>query len=542
MAKSNGIVVCVDPRAAEAGANILEAGGNAFDAAVATAFVQAVVLPFSCGLGGFMSANLYQAKTGEQQIIDGCLRAGAKVSADMWAADYRGEADFSGASQFDDHRSDIGYTSICTPGTVAALAQIHERYGSLPWAELLQPAIKIAQAGFPVTPEMQYGFQTKVSGPFQVDWLTRIRATAECASIYLNDEGQFPDEGDFIQNPDYANTLIQLATAGADDFYRGALARAISQDLEKNGAFVTQDDLQNYQITAYPPKQTTYGQYKVLSDDAPGGGPLLLEALNVLDGLNLGQLNHGSAEHLAYLGATLQLVNQDRRDYLGDPEVIGSGPGAVLLSKIRADQLRQAVISGIVGGVIPPQETPDTTHLTVVDSAGNIASITHSLGAFSGVISPGLGFIYNNGMNRFDPRPGRASSLAPRKARLHLMMPSIVLKDEQPVMAFGAPGGNVILSALTQVFINVVEFGMGAVEAVSAPRIHAEGSTIWCEARIRADVCEQLRSRGFDVVHLPASLGQRMARAQLVLIGPDGSLEGGSDPRAGSAVMLARSH
>ena len=518
----------------------MEAGGNAFDAAIATAFVQAVVLPFSCGVGGFMSANLYQAETRAQQVIDGCLRAGSGVSAEMWAADYRGEAEFSGASLFDDNRSDYGYTSICTPGTVAALGEIHQRFATMPWVELLQPAIEIARRGYPVTPELRRGFEAKASGPFGVDWRTRIQATAACTKIFLTAEGDLHAEGALIRNPDYADTLDRLATAGADDFYQGDLAQAIGQDLAANGAFVTQDDLQHYRTTIYAPKEARYGDYEIFGCDSPGGGLLFLEALNVLDGLELGKLDHSHADHLRYMAATLQFVNQDRRDYLGDPEVIGAGPGEVLLSPARADQLRQAVRDGVIGNQVPPYETPSTTHLTVVDAAGNIATITHSLGAFSGVVTPGLGFIYNNGMNRFDPRPGRASSLAPRKARLHLMMPSIVTKAGRPVMALGAPGGNVILSALVQSFINVVEFGMTATEAVSAPRIHAEGARIWCESRIRTDVCDELRTRGFDVVHLPESMGRMMARAQLVIIGPDGALDGGSDPRAGTAVVRAR--
>ncbi len=241
------------------------------------------------------------------------------------------------------------------------------------------------------------------------------------------------------------------------------------------------------------------------------------------------------------MGATLQLVNQDRRDYLGDPEVIGEGPGNVLVSRNRAEQLRQAVLAGKVGGKTPPYEDHDTTHLTVVDEDGNVASITHSLGAFSGVITPGLGFIYNNAMNRFDPRPGHASSLAPGKARLHLMMPTIAFKDGNVAMALGAPGGNAILSALAQVFSNVVDFGMTAVEAISAPRIHAEGSTLWCESRTRTDTCDALRNRGFIVVQDPAAFSPRKALAQLVIVGANGELDGGSDPRGASGVVYARS-
>ncbi|MEZ4860389.1 MAG: gamma-glutamyltransferase family protein [Caldilineaceae bacterium] len=534
-----GIVVCVDPRAAETGVEVLEDGGNAFDAALATAFAQTVVLPFSCGVGGFLSAQLWAPQQSEHLVIDGCLRAGARVTADMWADAVQGEAAFSGASLFADMRSDIGYTSICTPGTVAALAQLHERFCTMPWAELLAPAIALARQGFPVTPEMHMAMTRPVRAPYQPDALTRLRATAACAQIYLTPNGAFRNEGDTIRNPEYANTLERLAQAGPSDFYQGELATAISQDLEANGAFVTQADLATYRANRYAPISTTYHDHEVFTNNAPGGGPLLVEALNILEGFDMGRLVHSGVEHLHYLGATLQIVNHDRREYLGDPEVIGAGPGEVLRSKARAAQLRQAIFNGVVDRIVPPSEEPETTHLTVVDDAGNIASITHSLGAFSGVVTPGLGFIYNNGMNRFDPRPGRASSLAPGKARLHLMMPTIVCRAGQPVMALGAPGGNAILSACTQVLVNVVDFGMSAVEAVSAPRIHAEGSTLWGEARLRQRVAAGLQERGHTVIREAASLSQRMARVQLVCIGPDSALTGGSDPRAGSAVMVA---
>ena len=372
--------------------------------------------------------------------------------------------------------------------------------------------------------------------PSLVDGITRLNATEGCARIFLVD-GEFRSAGEFIDNPDYAKTLEQLGRAGAADFYRGELGAAIAVDLEENGSFVTTDDLLRYESREYEPVSSSYRDYAICSNDAPGAGPLLIQALNVLEDIPLSDLSHSGVDHLSLLGRTLQLVNQDRRDYLGDPDVIGREPVQTLVSKERAAQLRQSVHAGDLTPLPPPSETADTTHLTVVDGDGNIASITHSLGAFSGVVTPGLGFVYNNGMNRYDPRPGRASSLAPGKARIHLMMPAIVLEAERPTMVLGAPGGNVILSALVQSFVNVVEFGMSAIEAVYAPRIHAEGSTIWCEARIRSSVCDGLRERGFEVVHLPGSLGGNMARAQLVLIGPDGHLDGGSDPRAGCAVL-----
>ena len=535
---TKGVVAAAHPRAAEEGALVLEAGGNAFDAALATAFVQMVVSPFSCGVGGMVSAHVWKAETGEHQVIDGCLRAGSLVTEDMWTEDLRGFAKFIDGSLFEDFRSDIGYTSVCTPGAVAALDQVHRRYCSMSWEELIRPAIDTARRGFIFSPITPSNLMPEPE-PYSPDPVTRIHVSPDAARLYFRPLGEAPVGGVLVKNPDHAGTLERLARYGADDFYRGELAHDIVEDLSKNGSFVTQEDFRSYRTTTYAPRHVTYSGHDVYTNGSPGGGPLLAEVINVLEGLDLASLEHGGMQHLSYLASTLQLVNQDRRDYLGDSDVIGTGPEDTLWSLERAAELRKGVLDGAVGEWEPAPEGPDTTHLTAVDANGNIACVTHSLGSSSNVITPGLGFIYNDGMNRFDPRPGRASSLAPGKARVHLMMPTIVLRGGVPVMAVGAPGGNMILSALAQVISNVVDFGMSPVEALSATRIHAEGPTVWCEARTRTDTCNTLRERGFDVVHEPQSYASR-ALPQLVVIGADGQLEGASDPRGNGGVMYAR--
>ena len=183
-----GIVVCVHPRAAEEGAKVLEAGGNAVDAAVATAFVQMIVIPFSCGVGGMVSAHLFAPKKGVHEVIDGCLRAGSLVTDDMWADDLLGEAAVSGTSMFEDLRSTVGYTSICTPGAVAELHEVHRKHGTMLWEDLLKPAIRTARQGFTVDPEMRSALGWN-SGPYEPDGLTRIRSNAECA-VYIFVVGQ----------------------------------------------------------------------------------------------------------------------------------------------------------------------------------------------------------------------------------------------------------------------------------------------------------------------------------------------------------------
>jgi gamma-glutamyltranspeptidase/glutathione hydrolase len=533
----NGVVACVNPIAAEEGAKVLESGGNAFDAAIATAFVQTVVSPFSCGIGGFATAHIYSPARAERLIVDGCLRAGSLVSADMWAGDFLGEQDYSGSSLFDDNRSEMGYSSICTPGAVAVFDEVWRRFTTMEWSDLLKPAIGIARNGFPINRTLALDEASHRTPPVRISRDDRIRATSECARLFLAEDGKFPSIGFLFKNPDYADTLERLAERGAGDFYRGDLAATVAADLQKNGAFVTRGDLRDYSVRYYPPFSGTYGPYRIDSNGPPGGGPLLIEALNVLDGTGVGELRHSSPEHLALVGSTLQHVHHDRRRYLGDPEVIGDEPGAVLVSNRRADQIRQIVLDGGAAAEAPPYESTDTTHLSVVDGAGNIACLTHSLGQSSGVVTPGLGFVYNNGMNRFDPRPGQSSSLAPGKARLHLMMPTIAYRDDRPALVLGAPGGNAILSALTQVFINVVEFGMSGVEAVSAPRIHAEGTRIWCESRIRSDARLALQSRGHEVILDPSAFSSTgMALAQLIVVDEDGDWDAASDPRGEAGV------
>ncbi len=518
---------------------VLEAGGNAFDAAIATAFTQMIVLPFSCGLGGMMSANLYSAEKREHVIVDGYMRAGSLVSEDMWVQDHLGEADVSGSSIFDDHRSTIGHTSICTPGTVAGFAAMYERFATMAWSELLQPAIRTAKQGFTVSTDMAARMRDTRGDGHEPDFHTRITTTDACAAIFLTEDGTPLEEGEVLRNPDYADSLERVATKGPREFYEGDLAREVAGDIQANGGFVTDDDMRAMQAKTYAPKKGNYGEYEVFSDGPPGGGPLLIEVLNTLDGSNLGSMEHSGVEYASILASTLQLVNEDRRSYLGDPEVIGEGSGEVLLSRQRADTLRQLVGEGAVGAKPPPAEETDTTHLTLVDAAGNVASITHTLGNHSGVVTPGLGFVYNNGMNRFDPQPGRASSFAPGKARLHLMMPAIAFKDGAPAVAFGAPGGNTILGGMAQVFSNVVDFGMPAATAVLAPRLYGEGSTVWAEGGVRSDVLEALAAKGHDIVRYPSPFARRPL-VQLVTIGADGQLDASSDPRGDYGLAWAR--
>jgi len=532
------VVVCPQPRAAEIGVQVMESGGNAFDAAIATAFVQMIVDPFMCGVAGFASAQLWAPALGKHQIIDGSLRVGSRARPDMWIQDYRGRAPFSGASIFADYRSEIGYSSICVPGTIAALGELHRQYCTWPWADLLKPAIHIAREGFQATPYMRDFF---LSNPYPgtPDGLTRLRASKPCACLYLHSDGSLFEVGDVIRNPDYANFLEILAARGWEEFYHGELAQTIGEDLERNGSWVTTQDLEQYRPRVQTPAATMYRGYKIFSNRSPAGGPLLLEAINILEGFDLSGLDHNGPQHLTLLADILRLVFEDRLRHLGDSKGRPM-PEKVLLSKRHARHLgktRRAMSVTPLAG----RGSEHTTHLVVVDHNGNIATITHSLGYVSGVITPGLGFLYNNGMNNFEPILGRPNSITPGKIRLSTIMPTILFQDRKPRLALGASGGNAILSGCLQTISNILDFGMTAVEAVVVPRIHVEESTVWCEARIRSDTCDALKREGYVVQHQLWGYAPQLAVVQLVHLLPDGRLHGASDPRGGAGAVMQSS-
>lgn len=276
------MIMCPQPRAADVGAAILQCGGTAFDAAIATAFAQMAVDPFMCGLGGMGTLHYHVGATGESGMIDFHNRAGAKVVPDMWAADIRGRTEISAYTIFDDLRSDVGYGAIMTPGTVAGLWATHGRLGTLPWADLIAPAGTLARDGFQVTPFV-HDFWARPPMPGVADGMRRIATTDACRRIFLHPDGRLWRVGELLRNPDLAATLEAVAAGGADAFYRGALAERIAADFAANGAFVTADDLAAYRVRPGAPIAGSYRGFQVLSNPPPGSGASLIEMLHVLE-------------------------------------------------------------------------------------------------------------------------------------------------------------------------------------------------------------------------------------------------------------------
>ena len=529
-----GIAVAPQPAAVEVAAEMLERGGNAFDAAVAAGYMQMVVDPFMCGLGGWGAATLYSADSGSLSHVGFWPRIGSRMSPDIWADDVQGYTDMWRFALFADHRNMVGYQSIMTPGTVAGFEHIHRSGATLPLAELLAPAIELSQRGFPIPDYVaSRGHQPSIPGmPHPRE---KYASTDAARSLFHNETGDIKDTGDFYVNPDQARTLAQIAEGGAKTFYRGKLGDFISADLDANGSFVTRQDLAGYQPVIESPLRVTYRGNEVASSAVPGGGLLTLQVLKILERFDLAAMGHNSPEHAYTVAAALSWVGVTRGNHLTDP-TFNPVPVEEILSEKRIDELAE---------VIRKRQLPDrralnmpgfTTHLSVMDGAGNCVSVTHTLTTCSGVVIPGTGFTWNDCVALMDPVPGRPNSYEPGKARASAVSPSIVLRDGKPWMVVGAPGGWSISSAVSQVISNVVDFEMSPVEAVSAPRWHSEGTPAYTELRTPQRTVDAVRSIGMEVVHSDYNYEPAFASVQLAMV-DNGVFKGGADPRRASGAV-----
>jgi gamma-glutamyltranspeptidase/glutathione hydrolase len=531
-----GMIVCPQPQAAERGIAILRNGGNAVDAAVATAFLQMIASPTMCGIGGFGQMHVFMAHSGEETVIDFHAKAGSLVRPDMWKDIILDEAREGFGFSLRGGVNADGYTSIMVPGTVKGLFEGLTRYGTISWKEACRPAIDLASRGIIVTQEQAIRWRTNH------DSFRKYLVTPEAGRIYTK-QGQPYDMGEVIVNKDSAQSLRLLASGGPDVFYRGEIATKIIQDMETHGGFITSQDLERYEPTIYTPLTTEYRGFTVASNAAPGGGITLLELLNIIEGYNIDHYNWrgmGSdvSEYIHLLAMTMRAAQVDRSQYIGDPSFTDV-PTATLLSRDRATYWRERIDNG-EQIIVPkwPMEAPSTTHVSVVDCHGNAVSLTHTLGASSGVITPGLGFMYNNAMINFDPVPGHPNSIAPGKSRLTQMSPTIVLKDGRPYLVLGAPGGGKINSALFQTIIHMIDFDMPVFEAVAHPRIFClHTDIIDVDARIPEYVCQQLEARGNMIVKTPGSY-TAMALVQAIHVDSETDrVYGGADPRGGGIFL-----
>ena len=537
MRLKSGMVVAPQPLAVEEGVRILQAGGNAFDAAIAAAFAQMVVDPQMCGIGGFGCLTLYDAARDAVVVVDFNATAGRVARPDQWTDRIVDEYWSGYGWLLDGHVNDIGYGAIATPGTVAGLGELHRRYASLPWAALLQPAIRLARDGFLVSPELARGWLLPPMDGMP-STMARLGFIDESRRIYLTAGDRPYAMGERFRNPDYASTLVRLADLGPEEFYVGELARRMADDLAGNGSSITLSDLQSYQPRIQEPLVGSYQGHDIATNQPPGGGVTILEMLNILEGYDLPALGHNSEDYVFTMARAQIAAMCDRAEHVGDPAFVDV-PVSLLTSQERAGAWR-ARIDTEERLVVPRYhpDTPTTTHVSVADRAGNCVALTHTLGSSSGVITPGLGFMYNNAMNCFDPRPGMLNSIEPGKGRITGIAPTIAFSDGKPSVVLGAPGGTRIMTGILQALVNILSFGMSAVEAVSAPRLDCQSDTLDAETRIPSWVKQAAADRaGLKLWPNPAPYG-RFALVQAIVLDPKtGGISGGADPRSGGAVM-----
>jgi gamma-glutamyltranspeptidase/glutathione hydrolase len=491
------MIVAPQPLAVEAGARVLMEGGNAIDAAVTCALAQGVVDPHMCGIGGYILLTLCRAGNTARQTIalDAPALAGSRVEPHMWEQEVIRPNPDGWGYFLRGKVNDLGYTSICTPGAAKGLSALLDRWGTISWAKAIEPAVRLAEQGFTVEGDLAAVWKGKSAYPEGSSGLDRVQNNAEAQRIYLKADGSPRDLGERLHNLDYARTLRHLAERGTADFYQGELAGRIAKDLADHGSFVTAEDLATYELRDVAPVRGTYRDYTVVSSPAPHGGPTLLAMLNILEGYDLASLGHNSPDYIYLVAMAMKAAFADRNPYLGDPLHVDV-PVERMISKERAAFWRGQIDAGKPIVVdFAPAGSPDTTHVTVVDRQGNCVALTHSLGSSSGVITPGLGFMYNDSMINFHPFAGHPNSIAPRKGRTTGMTPTIVYKGEKPVLVLGAPGATRIITSVLQVILNVLDLGMNVSEAVWAPRFDCQGERIRCQARIPEYICAQVRKR-----------------------------------------------
>lgn len=533
-----GVVVAPQPRAVELGAEVLERGGNAFDAAVAAGFMQMVTDPFMCGLGGWGSATIYHAATGKFDHIGFWPRIGSKMYPEMWEQDVRGFTDLWRFPIFDDHRNLRGYSSIMTPGTVAGFGEIHRLYATLPWNELLEPAARQSEEGY-LMPEYVASRVRKPMLPELPHPREKYAWNDEARRLFHGPTGFMKDTGEPYSNPDQARSIRQLGEYGYQDFYQGELADVIMADFEKNGSFVTRDDLASYQVAREQPLRLTYRGHEIASAAVPGGGLLTLQILKVLERFDLKSMEHNGPEHAFLVAGALAWAGVTRGNHLTDPTF-----RHVPVDELLSDEYCDDIADRLRRGELPDREKLNkpgyTTHISVMDEEGNCVSITHTLTTCAGIVVPGTGFTWNNCVSLMDPLPGRPNSYEPGKARASAISPSIIFKDGQPWVVIGAPGGWSISSAVSQAISNLIDFGMSPVEAVEAPRFHSEGSPVYCELRMPQRTVAHLQQRGMRVEQALQNFGTGFAKVQIAMLDGD-RFRGGSDPRGDSgAVAIAR--
>ncbi len=519
-----GMVCSNSPLAATAGIKVMQEGGNAFDAALAVAATEAVTLVPLSGLGADSFVLLYEAATGQVTGVNSSGVAATGATADYYRSrGYR-------TMPID------GPHSISVPGEVAAWEEIHRRFCTKPFPQLLDTAIGYAEEGFPVSPGIGRSFE------HAVDKLSKFPASA---AIYLTD-GIPTSEGDMLANPDLAGSLEQVAQGGADAFYRGPLTKQMVKGLAEAGGLFTESDFADHRAEIYEPITTTYRDHLVYQTRPPSQGFLLLEMLNLVEGFDLSSNPQNSPQSIHLMAEAKKIAYADRNRLAGDPKFI-EWPLDELISKDYANRRRTEIDSERAAinaaSIQPADRGGDTTYFCVADGAGNCVSWIHSLSnAFgSGFVAPGTGVLFNNRAGRgFSLDLGHPNVIEPGKRTMHTLNCYLTLRNGLPAIVGGTPGGDFQVQCGLQILSNLIDYGMDPQEAVEAPRWWSFPGTdpasletppeLRVETGMPAATIKELEALGHQVA--PRRPGIYDGKVQLIILDPDsGILKGASDPR-----------
>ena len=532
----NGIVSSASRLASEAGLEALKQGGNAVDAAVATAFALAVTWPSAgnIGGGGFL---VYHGANGHATTFD--FREKAAIAAT--------ESMYLGADgRVVNNSNHIGMLAVGVPGTVAGLYKAHQELGSLPWEDLVGPALEMAREGIPLTYSLQTGFVRSAS---------RFRQYPSSAKKFFKSDGSFYELGESWKQPDLAHTLELIQRNGKDGFYRGENAKRLADFMAANGGLITEEDLEQYEAIEREPIRGSYRGFDIISMPPPSsGGVALVEMLNILEDYDLSRMGHNSADYLHVLTETMRRAYADRAEHLGDPDFNDDMPLSRLLDKEYAAELRSSIDMERKSESQPSQfaqayESEETTHFSVVDKDGNMVSLTYTLefGYGSAIVVEGGGYLLNNELGDFNAIPGLTDErgnigttpnlVAPQKRPLSSMTPTIVAQNGEPVFATGSPGGKTIINTTMQTILNIIDHGFNIAEAIEAGRIHHQ----WLPdvTRVESD------SISTDTIRLYEAKGHRVQErsSQGAAMGvyhnrDEGLFEGASDSRRGDGAAV----
>ncbi|MFD2564831.1 gamma-glutamyltransferase [Aquimarina rubra] len=531
--EKNAMVVSAREEASKIGKEILQKGGNVFDAMVATEMALAVSYPYAGNLGGggFM---VYRKANGETGAIDYREKAPLAAYKDMYL-DENGDPI--------PEKSQLGAMAVGVPGTIAGIFEVHKKFGTLPIRELLTPVVQLAQKGYIITEK-----QEKRLRHFRELFIETNKDTILYAQSFK--------ANDTIKNPKLAATLQRIIENGRDEFYKGETGQKMVEYIQSKGGIITMDDLNKYEAKWRDPVQFTYKDLTIISMSPPSsGGVCLAQIMKMIEPYDLSNYGHNTLKSIQIITEAERRAYADRSFYLGDPDFVKIPVDTLISDSYLSDRMKdfdfeQATLSSDLSyGSIPGYESSETTHYSVVDQFGNAISVTTTLnGAYgSKLYVPELGFFLNNEMDDFSAKPGmpnmfgllgaEANAIAPEKRMLSSMTPTLVEKDGELWMSVGTPGGSTIITSVLQTILNVKEYGMTMQDAVNAPRFHHQwlpDVVVFEPNSFDKSILDSLRTKGYKTNEEESRV---IGKVDGILVLPDGSLEGGADKRGDDTAV-----